>query len=64
MSKKHADVEARVLELEQRVSEIEKEMQTVAHIRPTGSSYQEMVDGLIQSVVEDTYKGGKEETLP
>lgn len=55
MSKK-VDMETRVSELEQRVSAIENEMQTVAHIRPVDNSYKEMVDGLMRSAVEDACK--------
>ena len=65
-------MEARVAALEQRMEEvigrvdaIDKELEGVAHIRPAGSSYKEMVDGLMQSAVEDAIKkaarrGGKE----
>ena len=56
-------MEARVVALEQgmeeltrRVDAIDKELEGVAHIRPAGSSYKEMVDGLMQSAVEDDYK--------
>ena len=56
-------MEARVAVLEQRMEEvigrvdaIDKELEGVAYIRPAGSSYKEMVDGLVQSAVEDAYK--------
>lgn len=63
MSKKNLSMEARVAALEQRMEEltervdaIDKELEGVAHIRPAGSSYKEMVDGLMRSAVEDAYK--------
>ena len=63
MSKKNLSMEARVAVLEQRMEEvigrvdaIDKELEGVAYIRPAGSSYKEMVDGLVQSAVEDAYK--------
>ena len=63
MSKKNLSMEARVAALEQRMEEIiervdaiDKELEGVAHIRPAGGSYKEMVDGLMLSAVEDAYK--------
>ena len=56
-------MEARVVALEQgmeeltrRVDAIDKELEGVAHIRPAGSSYKEMVDGLMLSGVVVAYK--------
>lgn len=43
-------------EIIERVDAIDKELEGVAHIRPAGGSYKEMVDGLMRSAVEDAYK--------
>lgn len=63
MSKKNLSMETRVAALEQcmeeltrRLDAIDKELESVAHVRPADSSYKEMVDGLMQSAVEDAYK--------
>ena len=56
MEARVAALEQRMEELTERVDAIDKELEGVAHIRPAGSSYKEMVDGLMRSAVEDAYK--------